>query len=279
MLPLLTCGLLQWGNWPEEEFLLPTHEKYTRLVSQIHGSVPFVKNQDLVYLLIRTFSVCAPPPPPPPPPHLSVHIFFALGLRLVLNPRKRCRKDVLKLCRFYPLNQTSNTLTLPPPPRSCYFLHGVRAISENKISGIFSVCAPPPQFSGSCILFAPPDAHAIFLHNDLTCNDTCTVTGGCIAYWGGGGTNWKDPISGCGFRSKTLRGDRTDPKYLILILGSFCVFRFLPRVTDSATTATRAIPQPITALSGLRSDCPFQREPRAGRRVNTGTVTSAMTTN
>ena len=33
----------------------------------------------------------------------------------------------------------------------------------------------------------PPDARAIFLHNDLLCNDTCSVTGGSITYWGGGG--------------------------------------------------------------------------------------------
>ena len=45
----------------------------------------------------------------------------------------------------------------------------------------------------------PPDARAIFLHNDLLCNDTCSVTGGSITYWGGGGggggggTNGKDP--------------------------------------------------------------------------------------
>ena len=46
---------------------------------------------------------------------------------------------------------------------------------------IFSVCAPPPQLSG-CILFAhpppPPDAPAIFPHNDLQCNDTSSVIGG-----------------------------------------------------------------------------------------------------
>ena len=41
----------------------------------------------------------------------------------------------------------------------------------------------PPHVSG-CVLFAPPDARAIFLHNDLLCNDTCNVTAGCITYWG-----------------------------------------------------------------------------------------------
>ena len=35
---------------------------------------------------------------------------------------------------------------------------------------IFSACAPPPQISGR-ILCAPPDARAIFLHDDLLCND------------------------------------------------------------------------------------------------------------
>ena len=37
----------------------------------------------------------------------------------------------------------------------------------------------------------PPDARTIFLHNDLLCNGTCSVTGGRITYWGG--TNGKDP--------------------------------------------------------------------------------------
>ena len=38
----------------------------------------------------------------------------------------------------------------------------------------------------------PSGARAIFLHNDLLCNDTCSVTGGNITYWGG--TNGKDEI-------------------------------------------------------------------------------------
>ena len=61
-----------------------------------------------------------------------------------------------------------------------------------KTFGIFSVCAPPPppQLIG-CTLFAPPDARAIFLHNDLQCKGTCSVTGGRITDWGGG-TNGKD---------------------------------------------------------------------------------------
>ena len=50
---------------------------------------------------------------------------------------------------------------------------------------------PPPQLSGR-ILFALPDARAIFLHSNLLCNGTCSVTGGCITYWGG--TIGKDPI-------------------------------------------------------------------------------------
>ena len=44
---------------------------------------------------------------------------------------------------------------------------------------------PPPSLVGAYYL-QPPDARAIFLHNDLLCNDTCSVTGGSITYWGGG---------------------------------------------------------------------------------------------
>ena len=56
---------------------------------------------------------------------------------------------------------------------------------DNNKFGIFSVCAPPPPPSlvGAYYL-QPPDARAIFLHNDLLCKDTCSVTGGSITYWG-----------------------------------------------------------------------------------------------
>ena len=53
---------------------------------------------------------------------------------------------------------------------------------------LFRLC--PPSLVGAYYL-QPPDARAIFLHNDLLCNDTCSVTGGSITYWGG--TNGKDP--------------------------------------------------------------------------------------
>ena len=49
-----------------------------------------------------------------------------------------------------------------------------------EIADLFRLC-PPPELSG-CILFAPPDARAIFLHNDLLSNDTCSVTGERITY-------------------------------------------------------------------------------------------------
>ena len=42
----------------------------------------------------------------------------------------------------------------------------------------------------------PPEARAIFLHDDLLCNGTRSVTEGSITYWGGGGCrNGKDPIA------------------------------------------------------------------------------------
>ena len=50
----------------------------------------------------------------------------------------------------------------------------------------------PPSLVGAYYL-QPPDTRAIFLHNDLLCNDTCSVTGGSITYWGG--TNGKNPRS------------------------------------------------------------------------------------
>ena len=41
----------------------------------------------------------------------------------------------------------------------------------------------PPKLIGR-ILFTPPDARAIFLHNDLLCNGKCSVTGWSITYCG-----------------------------------------------------------------------------------------------
>ena len=50
---------------------------------------------------------------------------------------------------------------------------------------LFRLC-PPPSLVGAYYLH-PPDARAIFLHSDLLCNGACSVTGGRITYWGGGG--------------------------------------------------------------------------------------------
>ena len=55
---------------------------------------------------------------------------------------------------------------------------------------LFRLC--PPSLVGAYYL-QPPDARAIFLHNDLLCNDTCSVTGGSITYWGGGAQTEKIP--------------------------------------------------------------------------------------
>ena len=54
---------------------------------------------------------------------------------------------------------------------------------------LFRLC---PQVSERT-LFAPPDARAMFLHDDLhlPCNGTCSVTGGGALRTGS--TNGKDP--------------------------------------------------------------------------------------
>ena len=49
---------------------------------------------------------------------------------------------------------------------------------------LFRLC--PPSLVGAYYL-QPPDARAIFLHNDLLCNGTCSLTGEPVAYWERGG--------------------------------------------------------------------------------------------
>ena len=50
------------------------------------------------------------------------------------------------------------------------------------LEDLFGLCLPP-SLVGAYYLH-PPDARAMFLHNDLICDGTCSVTGGCITYWG-----------------------------------------------------------------------------------------------
>ena len=75
---------------------------------------------------------------------------------------------------------------LAPPALAKTSGHNVAFLTQ--IVDLFRLC--PPSLVGAYYL-QPPDARAIFLHNDLLCNDTCSVTGGSITYWGG--TNGKDP--------------------------------------------------------------------------------------
>ena len=64
---------------------------------------------------------------------------------------------------------------------------------KTEFGEIFSVCDSFPSLVGAFYLDPFPDARATFLHNDLLCNDTCSVNGG--AQRTAGGTNGKDPNS------------------------------------------------------------------------------------
>ena len=67
----------------------------------------------------------------------------------------------------------------PPPPQVRYAPHSSQLRSRFHYIlnlGSFPLC-PPPRLVGAYYLH-PPDARAIFLHNDLLCNDMCSVTGG-----------------------------------------------------------------------------------------------------
>ena len=54
----------------------------------------------------------------------------------------------------------------------------------NTFVDLFRLCPPPPPNLVGAYYLHPPDARAINLHNDLLCKGTCSVTGGCITYWG-----------------------------------------------------------------------------------------------
>ena len=87
---------------------------------------------------------------------------------------------------------------------------------------IFSVCAP--QLSG-CTLFAPPppDARAIFIHNDFLYNDTSSLTGGAYRTGGGGG-------GGGGRGHKRKRSGNCHEKHLTsakVLEGPSRIFSFL----------------------------------------------------
>ena len=83
-------------------------------------------------------------------------------------------------------SEAQSLVDLENPGQSAQSHDGSRALK----SGIFSVCAPPPPAHWVHIICTPrPDERAIFLHDDLLCNGTCSVTGGSITYWGGAQTD------------------------------------------------------------------------------------------
>ena len=87
---------------------------------------------------------------------------------------------------------TSSTIYFNGPLFTKKFAKSPGLIIDRKLiyknHRMFSVCAP--RLSGR-ILFAPPDARAIFLNSGLLRDGTCSVTGG--AKRTGGATNGKDP--------------------------------------------------------------------------------------
>ena len=52
------------------------------------------------------------------------------------------------------------------------------------ISRIISVCPPSPAYWVHIIRTPPPYAPNRIFHIDLLCSDLCSVTDGCIMYWG-----------------------------------------------------------------------------------------------
>ena len=75
---------------------------------------------------------------------------------------------------------------------------------------LFRLC--PPSLVGAYYL-QPPDARAIFLHTDLLCNDTCSVTGGSITYWGGGHKRKRSKkIYFCTVSATFNKGEKTEFK-------------------------------------------------------------------
>ena len=56
---------------------------------------------------------------------------------------------------------------------------------------LFRSCPPPPPSLVGAYYLHPRRTYHIFLHNNLLCSDTCSVSGGAKNVLGG--TNGKDP--------------------------------------------------------------------------------------
>ena len=93
------------------------------------------------------------------------------------------------ICYKFPINETMANGNWYFVIRNMCLLQAFQIVI---ISGSFPF--GPTSLVGAYYL-NPPDARAIFLHDDLLWNGTCSVTGGSTTYKGGGGhgTNEEDP--------------------------------------------------------------------------------------
>ena len=87
--------------------------------------------------------------------------------------------QIMQIIPPFTKSTISNTKSLNNAYLHCTksILNELRQEARNQITISGSFPFVPPSLVGAYYL-QPPDARAIFLHNDLLCNDTCSVTGG-----------------------------------------------------------------------------------------------------
>ena len=92
-----------------------------------------------------------------------------------MGPQGFLRPHLLIICYYIARYYVKKTARAPGGLKN---ISSLRWGEQNgsQFLDLFRLC-PPPSLVGAYYL-QPPDARAIFLHNDLLCNDMCSVTGG-----------------------------------------------------------------------------------------------------
>ena len=124
-------------------------------------------------------------------------LIFLLTVHVHWSGWQWCRKIVKNQKTWFPVHwwcwTFSETIEFAAERMFCGQTFG------NQTAFFWTSDPPPPPPKKNLVgayHLHPQDERAIFLHNDLLCNGTCSVSGGCKPYWGAQTekiqTRWKD---------------------------------------------------------------------------------------